>query len=49
MVNKGRRFYGLRYHAKSRMGKEKTDIMKVKIVLGIIYNFRGKTNLRIIF
>jgi hypothetical protein len=33
MINKSRRFYGLRYHAKSKSGKEKTDIMKIKIVL----------------
>lgn len=33
MINKSRRFGGLRYHAKSKMGKETTDIMKVKLVL----------------
>jgi hypothetical protein len=33
MTNKSRRFKGIRYHAKSRVGHEKTDIIKVKIIL----------------
>ena len=52
MINKSRRFKGLRYHAKSRMGRENTNIMKVTIVLGIYYLnyklFRGEANLGII-
>jgi hypothetical protein len=33
MINKSRRFKGIRYHAKMRTGREKCDIMKIKIIL----------------